>query len=87
MTNACPSRPFQKRPKAIMLIATGRSAADEIVDASSAAFAKFRDAGLATGILIRPQAITFRDGVPAQGAAANPRDELMRYLAATEAER
>jgi len=44
----------------LMLIATGRSAADEIVDASSAAFAKFRDA--LTDVAQRLAQAIIRDG-------------------------
>jgi len=43
-------------------------------------FRKFRDAGFATGVAIRPQTITIDNGVPTQRFSANPRDELLAKI-------
>ncbi len=43
-------------------------------------FRKFRDAGYATGITIRPQSIRLEDGVAKQRYSASPRDELLAKI-------
>jgi hypothetical protein len=53
---------------------------DTMLGALDEYFEKFRDAGFATGILIRPQAISMKDATPVQTAVANPRDELLEKI-------
>jgi hypothetical protein len=43
-------------------------------------FSKFRDAGLRTGITLRPQSIVFKDGVPVQQSVADPAGELLEKI-------
>jgi hypothetical protein len=44
-------------------------------------FQKFREAGLKTGITLRPQAIEFKDGLPFQNIVENPTHELLDKIA------
>jgi hypothetical protein len=40
-------------------------------------FRKFREAGLRTGVTLRPQSIEFKDGVPLQRFVENPTEQLL----------